>query len=324
MASTMKAIQISTTGGTEVLKCETIPRPNITGSDDVLIKNHFIGVNFIDIYHRTGLYPLPLPAIIGREGAGIVESVGDNVKDFVPGDRVIYLASSYAEYVNAPAKYVAKIPEGVDSKVAAASLIQGLTSHLLVSHAYPVKKDDWVLIHAAAGGVGLLLTQLVKSIGAHAIGTVSTPEKAELAKSAGAEHVINYTSQDVVEEVLRITNNEGVHVVYDGVGKSTFEASLSSVRQLGSFISYGNASGKVPPFDITRLATKNIRLMRTSLFGYLVTGEDFQKYTSELFDLLLGGKLDIKIWKTYKLSEARQAHEDLEGRKTFGKLLMTP
>ncbi|CAG8526063.1 16391_t:CDS:2 [Acaulospora colombiana] len=318
MASTMRAIRISSTGGSKVLKYDTVPRPEITGPDDVLVKNDFIGVNFIDVYHRTGLYEIPLPAIIGREGAGVVESVGENVKDVVPGDRVVYFGNSYAEYSNSPSKHVAKIPEGVDSEVAAASLIQGLTAHTLVTQAYPVKKDDWILIHAAAGGVGLLLTQLVKNIGAHAIGTVSTSEKAKLAKSAGAEYIINYTTQDVVKEVMQITNKEGVHAVYDGVGKSTFEISLECVRRLGTFVTFGNSSGKVPPFDVTTLAKKNIRLLRPTLFNYVVTKEEFQTYTSELFELLLNGKLNIKIWKRYKLSEVKQAHEDLEGRKTSG------
>ncbi|RHZ47367.1 hypothetical protein Glove_585g64 [Diversispora epigaea] len=321
----MKAIQIKNAGGPEVLKYEEIPRPEITEPDDVLIKNHFMGVNFIDIYHRSGDYKIPLPAVLGREGAGVVDSVGNNVKDIVPGNQVVYFGSpSYAEYTKASSKYVFKLPEGIDTKTAAASLLQGLTAYTFVTQAYSVKKGDWILIQAAAGGVGGLLTQLVKSFGAHVIGTVSSPEKAELAKKSGAEHVINSTSQDIVKEVMQITNNEGVHAVYDGVGKATLETSLTCIRRLGSLISYGNASGMIPPFNIYKLSEKNIKLARPSLGNYIYTKEEFQQYTKELFDLIINGKLNIKIWKIYKLNEVRQAHEDLAQRKTTGKLLLEP
>ncbi|CAG8513607.1 4050_t:CDS:2 [Diversispora eburnea] len=302
----MKAIKIKNTGGPEVLKYEEIPRPEITDPDDVLIKNHFMGVNFIDIYHRSGDYKIPLPAVLGREGAGVVDSVGNNVKDIVPGNHVVYFGgSSYAEYTKTSTKY-------------------GLTAYTFVTQAYSVKNGDWILIQAAAGGVGGLLTQLVKNFGAHVIGTVSSPEKAELAKKAGAEYVINSTSQDVVKEIMQITNNEGVHAVYDGVGKATLETSLNCVRRLGTFISYGNASGMIPPFDIYRLSAKNVKLARPTIVNYIYTKEEFQQCTKELFDLIINGKLNIKIWKIYKLSEVRQAHEDLAQRKTSGKLLLEP
>ncbi|GBC03593.1 hypothetical protein RclHR1_05200004 [Rhizophagus clarus] len=296
-ANLMKAVHITRTGGPEVLEYSEIPRPGITGTEDVLVKNLAIGVNYIDTYHR--------------------ESVGEGVKDVCPGDHVVYFgAPSYAEYTTANAKYVAKLPEGIDFKLGAASLLQGLTAWTLVTQSYSVQKNDWVLIHAAAGGVGLLLAQLSKQLGANVIGTVSTPEKAEMAKTAGADHIINYSHQDVIEEVQRLTNNLGVHVVYDGVGVSTWEASLVCARRLGSVISFGNASGAVPPFIISRLAEKNLKLMRPSLFGYLTTKEEFQKYTSEVLEKVAQGNLNLKIWKTYKLSEAKQAHIDLEGRKT--------
>ncbi|CAG8546759.1 9872_t:CDS:2 [Scutellospora calospora] len=325
MTLSMKAIQIKSTGGVEVLEYITIERPKITEPMDVLVKNNFIGVNFIDTYHRSGVYNLSLPAVLGREGAGIVESVGDGVKDIKPGDCVAYLgASSYAEYTKAPSSYVTKVPNGIDSRLAAASLLQGLTSWTLVTQSYEVKKDDWVLIHAAAGGTGLLLVQLVKNLGAHAIGTVSNDEKAKLAIAAGVKHVINYTTQNVVEEVMRITDNQGVHAVFDGVGKDTFEISLACARRLGSFISFGNASGIIPPFDILKLSAKNLKLMRPTLFKYIETEEEFKKYTAELFTIIKEGKLDIKIWKTYKLSDVKQAHQDLEGRKSTGKLILQP
>ncbi|CAG8786680.1 23743_t:CDS:2, partial [Racocetra persica] len=323
MASSMKAIQVKSAGGVEVLEYVTTERPKITGPTDVLIKNHFMGVNFIDIYHRTGIYKLSLPAIIGREGAGIVESVGEDVKDIQPGDHVAYLCPSYAEFTIA-SKYVVKLPDGLDLKLAAASVLQGLTSLLLVTQSYEVKKGDWILIHAAAGGCGLLLVQLVKNCGAHAIGTVSNDEKAKLALSAGAEHIINYTTQNVVEEVMRITDNNGVHAIFDGVGKDTFEISLACARRLGSLVSFGNASGTVPPFSILRLSEKNLKLMRPTLYNYLATKEEFKKYSTELFTMIKEGKLNIKIWKTYKLSDVKQAHLDLEGRKTSGKLLLQP
>ncbi|CAG8678153.1 16826_t:CDS:2 [Cetraspora pellucida] len=331
MTSSMKAIQVKNTGGVEALEYVTIECPKITEPTDVHFflkrKSHLIGKNFIisdKSFGRTGLYKLPLPVVIGREGAGIVESVGEDVKDVQPGDHVAYIGPSYAEYTIATSKHVTKVPDGLDLKLAAASVIQGLTSLTLATQSYEVKKDDWILIHAAAGGCGLLLVQLVKNRGAHAIGTVSNAEKAKLALHAGAEHVINYTTQNVVEEVMRITDNNGVHAIFDGVGKDTFETSLACARRLGSLISFGNASGVIPPFNLSRLAEKNLKLMRPTLFNYIVTKEEFKKYTTELFTMINEGKLDIKIWKTYKLSDVKQAHLDLEERKTSGKLILQP
>ncbi|CAG8535971.1 12684_t:CDS:2, partial [Ambispora leptoticha] len=304
--ATMKAIQIQRHGGTEVLEYVDLPRPEVTANN---------------ILCRTGLYKVSLPFILGREGAGVVESIGEGVTDFAPGDRVVYMtAHSYAEYTLAPSSYAYKIPSDIEFKEAAAFLLQGLTCWTLATQSYP----DYVLIHAAAGGTGLLLTQLSKLLGAHAIGTTSNAQKAELAKKAGAEYVINYTTENVVEKVNEITNGLGVHVVYDGVGKDTFETSLASARRLGTVVSFGNASGPVPPFSILRLADKNLRLMRTTLMSYLTTKEEFQKYTKELFDLVQERKISLLNIQVYKLSDAKKAHDDLESRKTTGKLILEP
>ncbi|KAK9767002.1 hypothetical protein K7432_003514 [Basidiobolus ranarum] len=320
----MKAIQIQKTGGVEVLNYTdvSIPKPS---KNELLVKNHAIGVNYIDTYHRTGLYTLPLPLILGREGAGIVEAVGEQVTDFKVGDRVAYVAAgSYAEYGLSQEDKTAKLPESVDYDVGAASLLQGLTALSLAKESYKVKPDDWILVHAAAGGVGLLFTQLCKHFGANVIGTTSTPEKAEIARKAGADHVINYTKDDVVAEVKKITDGKGVHAVFDGVGKQTFDISLASLRRCGTLVSYGNASGKVDNFDISRLSVGNYKLLRPTLFNYIVTKEEFQPLVDELFDLIGNKKLNIKIFQTYPLKDAAQAHQDLEGRKTTGKLILKP
>ncbi|CAG8548380.1 8741_t:CDS:2 [Ambispora gerdemannii] len=320
--ATMKAIQIQRHGGTEVLEYVDLPRPEVTGNK-ILVKNHAIGVNFIDIYHRTGLYKVSLPFILGHEGAGVVEFIGEGVTDFAPGDQVVYMASDcYAEYTLVPSSHAFKIPANIKFKEAAAFLLQGLTCWTLVTQSYAVQKGDYVLIHAAAGGCGLLLTQLSKLLGAHVIGTTSNAQKAELAKKAGAEYVINYTTENVVEKVNEITNGLGVHVVYDGVGKDTFEVSLAAARRLGTVISFGNASGLVPPFTIARLADKNLRLMRPSLMNYVTTKEEFQKYTKELFDLIQENKISLLNVQVHKLSDAKKAHEYLESRKTTGKLIL--
>ncbi|ORX90364.1 Zn-dependent oxidoreductase [Basidiobolus meristosporus CBS 931.73] len=320
----MKAIQIEKTGGIEVLKYTDVPIPKPAKSE-ILVKNHAIGVNYIDTYHRTGLYALPLPLILGREGAGVVEAIGEGVADFKVGDRVAYLTSAgYAEYGVSTEDKAAKLPDSVDFDLGAAALLQGLTALSFVKEAYKVKPNDWILVHAAAGGAGLLFTQLCKHFGAKVIGTTSTPEKAEIARKAGADHVINYAQEDVVAEVKKLTNGEGVHAVFDGVGKQTFDISLASLRRCGTLVSYGNASGKVDNLDITRLSAGNYLLLRPTLYNYIVTKEEFQPLVKELFDLIGAKKLDIKIFKTYPLENAAQAHQDLEGRKTTGKLLLKP
>ncbi|TGJ77582.1 hypothetical protein E0Z10_g10689 [Xylaria hypoxylon] len=323
----MKAVYISKTGGTEVLEYKTdVPIPTPTDGE-VLVKNDFIGVNFIDTYFRSGLYAAPhFPYILGREAEGTVVAVGPgDVLGFNVGDRVAYLGErSYAEYTTTPAAKTVKVPSSFKLGTAAAALLQGLTALTLVREAHNVKKGDWVLVHAAAGGTGLLLCQLLKAIGANTIGTVSTPKKAELAKQNGANHVINYSHEDVKAKVLEITGGQGCIAIFDGVGKSTFDLSLECVARKGSLISFGNASGAVPPVTIGRLVAKNVRLMRPSLVSYITTREELTGYTEELFAFIEKDDFNVRVHETYPLSEVKRAHEDLESRKTTGKLLLDP
>ena len=244
---------------------------------------------------------------------------------FKEGDRVVWMAeNAYAEYTSAPAAKTLKLPDGIKPKIGAAALLQGLTAYTLVKEAHRVNKGDWVLVHAAAGGTGLWLCQLLKAIGANTIGTASTQEKVELAKKAGATHMINYSHEDVKSKVMELTDNAGVIAVFDGVGKDTFDLSLECVARKGSMISFGNASGAPAPIAVARLSPKNVRLMRPTLFNYLVTREEFEGYSSELFDLLKNDKIDVRIHETYPLSDIKRAHEDLQGRKSTGKLLLDP
>ncbi|KAJ9054904.1 hypothetical protein DSO57_1009561 [Entomophthora muscae] len=322
--STTKAIQIKKNGGVEVLEYVDVPSPVMKGTD-VLIRNHAIGVNFIDTYHREGIYPVSLPMVLGREGAGIVEAVGDQVTKFKVGDRVVYLSpGSYAETVAVAETMVSILPLELSFEIGAACLLQGLTGLTMVQEAYSIKKGDTVLIHAAAGGMGLVLTQLSKNYGATVIGTTSSTEKAELAKQVGADFVINYTCEDVYEKVSEYTKGLGVQAVFDGVGKDTFESSLKCCAPLATMISFGNASGKVPPVDILKLGAKNIKLMRTNLFNFFTTPESFHNYAFQLLELVKSKKITISIFKTYLLSDAHLAHSDLEGRKTTGKLVLLP
>ncbi|KAI1114402.1 hypothetical protein F5Y14DRAFT_414983 [Nemania sp. NC0429] len=326
--NTMKAVLISKTGGTDVLDYETnvpVPTP-IDGN--VLIKNDLIGINYIDTYFRTGLYKAPqFPYILGREAEGTIVALnpeGDSYGLKV-GDRVAYMGENvYAEYTTAPAARVVKVPENFKRGTAAGALLQGLTALTLVREAHAVKKGDWVLVHAAAGGTGLLLCQLLRAIGANTIGTVSTPAKAELAQKAGATHVVNYSHEDVKARVAELTGGQGCAAVFDGVGASTFDVSLDCVARKGSMVSFGNASGAVPPFTISRLSAKNARLLRPTLFNYLATRDEFIGYAEQLFDFITMSALDISVHEIYPLSEIRRAHEDLEGRKTSGKLLLDP
>ena len=325
MSTTMKAIQIEKTGGVDQLKLNSIAVPK-PGKDQVLIKSAYIGVNYIDTYFRTGLYPAPsLPLTLGREVAGIVDAVGEGqgASVFKVGDRVVATTDkAYAEYVLAPAVNTAKIPQGLDDKTAAAALLQGLTTLTLTRESYPVQKGDDILVWAAAGGVGLLLLQRLKQLGAHAIGVTSTAEKAELAKQHGAEHVILYTKEDVAQAVKKLTNGKGVEAVYDSIGKESFEASFDSLAHKGTFVSYGNASGSPPPLTLARLSAKLIKVLRPTMNGYVRTREEFDSYTSELFDLIQSGKLKINIFKEYPLKDVKQAHTDIESRGTTGKLLL--
>ncbi|RYP41913.1 hypothetical protein DL767_000650 [Monosporascus sp. MG133] len=325
---TMKGVVIEKTGGTEVLQHKTdlpVPEPK---EGQVLVKNDYAGVNFIDTYFRSGLYPLQkFPHVLGCEVEGtIVKTGGGNLLGLKEGDRVVVslMAGAYAEYTVAPAEKAIKIPAGIPEKVATAALLQGLTALTLIREAYQVKKGDWVLVHAAAGGTGLWLCQLLKAVGANTIGTASTQEKVDLATRAGATHVINYSHEDVKSRVMELTGNKGVAAVFDGVGKATFDLSLECLARKGSMISFGNASGAVPPLTIARLAPKNIRLMRPSLFSFVVTREELEAYTEELFRFILENNLDVRIHEVYPLSQVARAHQDLEGRKTTGKLLLDP
>ena len=297
------------------------------GPGEVLVRNTAVGLNYIDTYHRSGLYPVPMPAIIGSEGAGVVEAVGPRVKDFKPGDRVAYAQpiGSYAEVLIRPAARLVKIPAGVDDRVAAAMMLKGMTSWYLCRRTYRVKKGDTVLVHAAAGGVGQILCQWVKALGATAIGTVGSDEKVALAKKSGCRHVIVSTREKVSERVKEITKGHGVPVVYDGVGKDTFMDSLDCLAPLGMMVSFGNASGAVPPFNIGMLAAKgSLFLTRPTLVHYTSAREDLLTAARELFAVVKKGAVRISINQTYPLREAAQAHRDLEARRTTGSTVLLP
>lgn len=323
----MKGVIIEKNGGTDVLQYKAdlpLPQPK---EGQVLVKNDFVGINYIDTYFRTGLYPAPsFPYILGREAEGtIVKTGGGEMYGLKEGDKVVWMAEgAYAEYTVAAAAKTAKVPKEMDSKIAAAALLQGLTALTLVREAHTVKKGDWVLVHAAAGGTGQWLCKLLKAIGANTIGTASTPEKIDIARKAGATHLINYSKEDVKSKVMELTGNNGVIAVFDGVGASTFDLSLDCLARKGSMISFGNASGAVPPVTIARLSPKNARLMRPTLFNFIATREEYDHYVKELFDFIIKDKLEVPIHEVYPLSEVARSHNDLEGRKTTGKLLLDP
>lgn len=322
----MRAIRIAKHGGPDVLALETIDAPT-PGNGQVRIAIEAAGVNFIDTYHRTGLYPLGLPLTLGLEGAGVVEAVGRGVSELKAGDRVAWksVQGSYAEQVVADEAAVVKIPQGVQTKTAAAVMLQGLTAHYLSHSTYPLKSGDTCLIHAAAGGVGLLLVQMAKMRGARVFGTTSTEEKAALAKQAGADEVILYTRQDFEAEVKRLTNGRGVDVVYDSVAKSTWEKSINSLRPRGYMVFFGNASGPVPPIDPLLLSQKgSIFLTRPTLNSYSATREEYQSRANDVMGWIQTGKLSVRIGETHPLEQAAEAHRRLEGRKTTGKVLLIP
>jgi NADPH2:quinone reductase len=322
----MKAIVINSTGGPEVLNYTDAGRPSPKPGEAV-VKVEAIGVNYIDVYHRTGLYPLQLPAVPGMEAAGVVEEVGADVTEVKAGDRVAYAMTpgAYAEYAAVPAWRLVAIPSGMDSREAAAAMLQGMTAHYLVTSTYALKRGDTALVHAAAGGVGLLLVQAAKKIGARVIGTVSTEEKAELAREAGADEVILYTQQDFEQEARRITEGRGVEVVYDSVGKDTFIKSLSSLAPRGMLALFGQSSGPVTAFDPALLAQKgSLFLTRPSLAHYAATRQELIWRAGEVLGWIESGDVKLRIEKTFPLSEAAEAHRQLEGRKTTGKLLLIP
>src|SRR5689334_18373521 len=322
----MKAIQVQKTGGPEVLTLVDLPVPK-PKANEAVVKIAASGINFIDVYFREGRYPSALPFVDGQEAAGTVTEVGSEVTTVKPGDRVVYtgVIGAYAEYAAVPADRLVHVPDKITDQQAAAAMLQGMTAHYLVNSTYPLKKGETVLIHAAAGGVGLLLVQMARSIGARAIGTVGTEEKAKLAREAGADDVIIYTQQDFEVETKRLTENKGVHVVYDGVGKSTFEKGLNVLRPRGYMVLFGGASGPVPPFDPIKLSQKgSLFLTRPSLVHYIATREELEQRSTDVFNMIASGKLKLRIGHTYKLEQVQQAHKDLEARKTTGKVLLIP
>ena len=320
------AIVLKAFGGPENLVFEDVPEP-VPGEGQVLVELAATGVNFIDIYHRTGRYPGPVPRILGSEGAGRVVAVGPGVDGIGVGDRVVsaYLEGAYAQRAVAPAEKVVPVPESVSDETAAAVMLQGLTAHYLLFDTYPVRPGDTILVHAAAGGVGLLLTQIATRLGARVIATVSTEEKERLARGAGAAEVIRYgDGVDVAAEVRRLTNGEGVAAVYDGVGAATFDASLASLRPRGVLALFGQSSGPVPSIDPQRLnAAGSVFLTRPTLWHYVATPEELRRRADDLFRFIAEG-LDIRIHDRYPLRDAGRAQSDLESRRTTGKLLLLP
>jgi len=323
----MKAIQVQKTGGPEVLTLVDLPVPK-PKANEAVVKVAASGVNFIDVYFREGRYPSALPFVDGQEAAGTVTEVGSDVKSVKPGDRVAYsnVVGTYAEFAAVPADRLVHVPEKITDQQAAAAMLQGMTAHYLCHTTYQLKKGDTALIHAAAGGVGLLLVQMAKNIGARVIGTAGSEEKARLARDAGADEVILYATQDFEAETKRLTDGKGVHVVYDGVGQTTFDKGLNVLRPRGHMVLFGASSGPVPPVDpIKQLMAKgSLTLTRPSLIHYVSTREELQQRAGDVFSMIGAGKLKLRISQIYKLEEVQQAHRDLEGRKTTGKILLVP
>jgi NADPH2:quinone reductase len=322
----MKAIQVPKTGGVEVLTLVDIPTPE-PKPNQAIVKIAAAGVNYIDVYFRQGSYPVTPPFILGQEASGVVSAVGGDVKDFKVGDRVAYtgITGAYAEYEAVPADRLVRVPAGITDHQAAGAMLQGITAQYLTHTTYPLKKGDIALIHAAAGGVGLLLVQMAKNLGARVIGTVSTEEKGKLAREAGADDVIYYTTQDFEVETKRLTGGKGVHVVYDGVGKTTFDQDLNVLRPRGYLVLFGASSGAPPPFDLGKLAVKgSLFVTRPTLLHHIAIHEELQQRASDVFGMIASGKLKLRIEHLYPLKDAQQAHGDLEGRKTTGKLLLIP
>jgi NADPH2:quinone reductase len=308
------------------MQVEAVPIPE-PQPGEVLVKVAAAGVNFIDVYHRTGLYPKSLPFTLGLEAAGLIEAVGAEVTGFRVGDHVAFssVPGAYAEYCLAPVDQVVPVPKGLDLVTAAAAMLQGMTAHYLLYSTYPVKAGETILVHAAAGGVGSLLVQLAKQLGATVIGTVSTEEKERLARDAGADHVIRYIETDFEAETMRLTEGQGVDVVYDSVGQSTFDKSLNVLRPRGYMVLFGQSSGKVPPFDLGWLGTKgSLYITRPSLFHYIAKRDDLLWRAGDLFKWLEAGQLKLRLDRQLPLAEAAEAHRLLEGRQTAGKVLLIP
>jgi NADPH2:quinone reductase len=322
----MKAIVVENTGGPEALVYRDADKP-APKAGEALVKLEAIGLNYIDVYHRIGLYPMPRPFIPGMEAAGTIEALAPDVTEVAVGDRVAYAMQpgAYAEYAAVPAWKLVKVPEGVSSEQAAAAMLQGMTAHYLTTSTYPLKVGETALVHAAAGGVGLLLIQMIKRIGARAIGTVSTEAKAELAREAGADEVILYSKQDFEQETRRLTGGRGVQVVYDSVGRDTFLKSLNCLAPRGMLALFGQSSGPVESFDPALLAQKgSLFLTRPSLAHYAATRDELLWRAGDLFNWIKAGELKLRIEKTFPLGDAAEAHRQLEGRKTTGKVLLIP
>ena len=322
----MKGVVVSHTGGPEVLAYQDVPEPE-PKPNEARVRIKAAGLNFIDVYFREGRYPSKLPFIVGQEAAGIVDKVGDEVTTVKPGDRVAYtgLQGAYAEKSSVAADRLVKIPEGVSFEQAAALMLQGMTAHYLVKSTYPLKSGDTCLVHAAAGGVGQLLVQMAKMIGSTVIATAGTDEKCDIARGLGADHVINYEKQDFEEDTKRLTGGKGVHVVYDGVGKATFNKGLNVLRPRGYMVLFGGASGAVPPLDLITLSQKgSLYVTRPTLGAYIATREELEWRASDVMSWVASGRLKISIGQRYPLGEAEKAHRDLEGRKTTGKTLLIP
>ena len=322
-----KSIIIKKHGGSEVLEIEDVsigsPKP-----DEIKVTNHAIGLNYIDTYHRSGLYPLPLPSGIGLEAAGKIDEVGSNVSEFNKGDNIAYASmpiGAYSQQRIIPAKVAVKIPDGISYKLAATLMTKGLTTNYLLTKTYNLKAGETILFHAAAGGVGQIFAQWANSIGANVIGTVGTDEKIEIAKSNGYEHVINYTKKDFAKEVMNLTKNFGVSAVFDGVGKSTFKKSIECLKPRGMMVSFGNASGPLDPVNVPKdIQAKSLFLTRPTIGHYFTNRKELQQGADEIFEKVKFGKIKVKIFKEYKLTEVRQAHQDLEARKLTGPAILIP
>jgi NADPH2:quinone reductase len=322
--STMQAVRLHATGAADALRVEAVPVP-VPGAGEALVRVEAAGINFIDVYKRTGLYPVPLPATLGEEGAGIVASVGAGVSDLAAGDRVAWAGTlgSYAEFVLVRVGKLVRIPESIDTRTAAAVMLQGMTAHYLATSTYPLRRGDTCLIHAAAGGVGLLLVQMARRAGARVLATAGTEEKAALAREAGAHDVIVYTREDFVAETKRLTDGRGVQVVYDSVGRATFLPGLDVLAPRGMMVLFGQSSGPVDPIDPQLLARKgSLFLTRPILAWYTATPEELRQRADDIFALVGAGQLTVRIGAEFPLEQAAEAHRALEGRRTTGKVLL--
>ena len=322
-----RVVKIEKTGGPEVLKIETIELGK-PGPEEVLIEHKAIGLNFIDIYHRSGLYPIELPSGIGAEGSGIIKKIGSKVKDFSIGDRIAYAGSplgAYSSERNYPTKNLVKIPKEINFDVAATLMTKGLTAYYLLCKTYPISSNETLLFHAAAGGLGQIFCQWAKSLGCKVIGTVGSDEKIGIAKKNGCDFVINYSTEDFAKKVLALTKGKGVPVVYDGVGKNTFEGSIECLKMRGMLVSFGNSSGPVTNIDVKKMIQpKSLYFTRPTMFHYLATINELKEGAGKLFEKISLGKIKIKIFKKYQLEDVVQAHKDLEARKIIGPAVMIP